>query len=179
MSHSPRRPEPSEFAPAFAAYVGKVPELDPLPVLESQPGELRARLAVVTPDRETYRYAPGKWSLRELVGHLIDSERVMAFRALAFARGEQAPLPGFDEDEYARHAGSDSRPLADLMDELDAVRRGNVLLFRSLPEEAWSRVGIANDTAITVRALAFVIAGHLRHHLEVLESRYLKGLATG
>lgn len=178
MSHAPRRPEPSEFPSAFAAYVGKVPELDPIPVLEGQPGELRSRLAGVAPDRETYRYAPGKWSVRELVGHVIDSERVFAFRALAFARGEQAPFPGFDEDEYARHAGSDSRTLADLTEELDVVRRSNVLLFRSLPGEAWSRVGIANGKPATVRALAFVMAGHLRHHVEVLETRYLASLAT-
>ncbi len=179
MSDSPRRPEPSEFPAAFAAYVGKVPELDPIPVLDGQPGEVRARLASVAPASESYRYAPEKWSLRELVGHVIDTERVFAFRALAFARGEQAPLPGFDENDYARHAGADARPLSDLLEELDAVRRGNVLLLRGLPSEAWDRVGTANGKPITVRALAFAMAGHVRHHLEVLESRYLTGLATG
>lgn len=175
MSIAPRRPEPSEYTAAFGTYVGKVPENDPLPVLAAQPAELRALLAPVTADRETYRYAPGKWSVREVVGHIIDSERVFAFRALAFARGEAAPLPGFDENDYARNAGADERPLSELLDELEAIRRGNVLFLRALSDEAWSRVGTANGKPVTVRALAFVMAGHVRHHAGVLKERYLPG----
>lgn len=167
----PSRPDPSEYAPAFEAYIKLVPECDILARLEQQIEGTLALLHGVSESQAGMRHAPYTWSIREVVGHLVDSERIFAARALRFARQDPTPLPGFDENHYVRHAGFDSRPLDSLVQEFELVRRSNILFFRGLDEEAWLRSGIANDNAVTVRALAYVIAGHEQHHVTILHER--------
>ncbi len=166
------RPQPSEYHPYFETYVSKVSEERVLPVLEAQPAEVRRALGAVAEARGGFRYAPGKWSIREVVGHLADCERLFAYRALCFARGERQDLPSFEEDAYVAQARFDAVPLAELMDEFDAARRATMHLYRHLPDEAWARSGTANHKVLTVRSLAYITAGHVRHHLAVLRERY-------
>ena len=166
------RPEPGEYADFYAGYISGLPAGDILEILELQKDQLRHLAASIPADRETFRYAPGKWSLREVVGHLIDAERVFSYRALCFSRGDETPLPGFDENFYVAHARFDSRTLRDLIEELILLRSANVLLFRGLAPEDLARLGVANAYPVSVRALAFILAGHLHHHLRVLRERY-------
>lgn len=166
------RPEPSEHTKEFGRYIALVPGDDPLPALEAQLGTLSAALSGLSPERAGFRYAEGKWSVREIVGHLVDAERILGYRALSVARGETANLPGFDEDQYAANAGHDQVPLHELLEELTLVRRSHLHLFRHLPAAAWTRLGTANGNPLSVRAAAFVLAGHLEHHRGVLRERY-------
>ena len=165
------RPGPDEYADFYAGYISALPPGDILEILELQTEQIR-NLANVGADRETFRYAPGKWSLREVVGHLIDAERVFSYRALCFSRGDETPLPGFDENFYVANARFASRTLQSLIEELTLLRSANVLLFRELSPEELARVGVANTYPVTVRALAFILAGHLQHHFRVLSERY-------
>jgi hypothetical protein len=132
-----------------------------------------ALLRPVSEDIAAFRYDEGKWSVKQVIGHLIDVERIMTYRALRVARGDQTPLPGFDENAYAQTAGSDQRTLRSLLAELEATRAATAAFFHNLPAETWMRIGIANNNAISVRALAFIIAGHELHHREILQDRYL------
>ena len=166
------RPELSEYADFYAGYISALPSGDILEILEGQKDQLRHLTEIVAPDRETFRYPPGKWSVREIVGHLIDAERVFSYRALCFSRGDDTPLPGFDENFYVANADFDSRTLQSLLEELTLLRSANVLLFRSLTPEELARVGVANTYPVSVRALAFILAGHLHHHFVVLRERY-------
>lgn len=168
------RPNPSEYAESFGRYIVKVPDGDVVEILAEQIEDTVRLLAGVTDQQALFRYAPGKWSVKEVVGHIADTERVMSYRALRFARGDSTPLPGFDENRLVAHAGFDRRPLAGLLDELQAVRRATVALFRGLDPEAGVRQGVANEKTVSVRALAYVIAGHERHHREILADRYLR-----
>ena len=170
------RPRSDEYAPAFARYVSRVPEADIMGALARQKEELPAALKACHGEGERYRYAAGKWSVRELVGHVIDTERIMGYRAVCVARGETASLPGFDENAYAANATFDDYPLPELLDEFVQVREGHQSLFRHLRPEAWLRTGVANQNPISVRALAWVIVGHARHHMAVLEQHYLPHL---
>jgi hypothetical protein len=140
--------------------------------LAEQAEAVRWALSAVPEGRAGFRYAEGKWSIREVVGHCTDAERVFGYRALAFARGEKAPLPSFDENEYARTAEHDGVPLADLLEEFGAVRAGTLHLVRHFPAEAWRRMGVASGKTISVRAIAFIMAGHVAHHLAILRNRY-------
>ena len=167
------RPNETEYAPYFQSYIDQVNEADILPVLRSQMDDLDVLLDRVDPEKETYRYAEGKWSVREIVGHLIDGERVFGYRAYCIARGEQQSLPGFDQDEYMLTAPYHHIELEDLLSELRLIRLGNIAMFRTLDEASWNRVGTANANQISVRAIAFVMAGHVRHHMNVLRERYL------
>jgi hypothetical protein len=169
------RPAESEYAPYYQSYIGQVSESEILPVLRTQLDELDLLLGKVAPERETHRYAEGKWSIREIAGHLIDGERVFGYRAFCIARGETQNLPGFDQNEYMLTAPYDGIGLEDLLAEFRLVRLANIAMLRSLDEESWNRTGTANDNQVTVRALAFVMAGHLRHHMGVLRERYLVG----
>ncbi|MGA7990213.1 MAG: DinB family protein [Thermoanaerobaculia bacterium] len=170
------RPRPDEYDASFETYVSRVPETDVLAALEHQPAELAAALASVSPEREHHRYAPGKWSIREVVGHMLDAERVFGYRALCVARGERASLPSFEENDYAATAGHDLRPLASLLEELTTLRASHVLMFRHLEDRAWERVGTANGRPVTPRALAFILVGHVRHHAAVLREKYGVGI---
>jgi len=167
------RPNESEYAPSYRSYVAQVNEDDIQPVLRSQIDALDLLLDRVTSERETYRYAEGKWSIREVTGHLIDAERVFGYRAFSIARGESQNLPGFDEKEYMLSAPYNRITLEDLLSEFRLVRLANIAVLRTLDETAWVRVGMANDNQVSVRALAFIMAGHVRHHMGVLRERYL------
>jgi len=166
------RPSAAEFAPYYADYVSRVPDGNIVQLLAQQKVTLRARTAIITPAQETYRYAPGKWTVREMFGHLTDVERVFGYRAMCISRGDTASLPGFDENTYVETANFNSRPLQALLDELVAVRDGNLLMMHTFDAEAWARMGVANNVPVSVRALAFIMAGHINHHLEVLRTRY-------
>lgn len=170
---TPGRPDATEFAPYYATYVSVVPDGDVVTVLREDGRELQALLAGIPESRGGVRYAADKWTVREVLGHVIDAERVFAYRALRFARGDTAPLASFDQDVYVRTAGSDQRTIADLAAELGAVRDSTVALFASLSDEAWSRRGIASGKTFSVRALAYIAAGHSRHHGKILRERYL------
>lgn len=166
-----RRPDPADYASSYAGYIGLVPGDDVLAALRSSDTEQLLRS--ISEEKSHHRYAEGKWSIRQVVGHITDAEQVFAFRARAFARGEAQPLPGFDENAYMEHASFDRVPLATLVDAFVAARRSTILLLETCPDEAWERAGVANGVRITVRALAFTIAGHERHHCGVLRERYL------
>ena len=167
------RPNESEYAPYYQDYVNQVSEDEILPVMRSQMDELDVLLDRLTPEQETYRYAEGKWSIREIVGHLIDGERVFGYRLFCIARGEKQNLPGFDQDDYMLTASYHEMALEDLLSELRLIRLGNLAIMRTLDEAAWNRLGTANQSPVSVRALAFIMAGHLRHHMNVLRERYL------
>lgn len=168
-----RRPDSTEYDAYYTDYVAKVESDRVLEVLEAQLGETRGLLGDLDEAAGNGRYAPGKWSLKELLGHLIDGERVFAYRALAIARGDRASLPGMDQDDYVAAAGFDRLPLTALVDEFEHVRRSTLALLSGLDDDAWGRSGIANGVSVTVRALAFIIAGHQAHHLGVVRDRYL------
>lgn len=172
------RPAAGEYAPYFERYVGRVPEGDVLPVLERQRSELRAAFSGVSEERGGFRYAPGKWTVRELLGHVIDTERIFAYRALCIARGEAAPLPGFEQDPYVANAGHDRWTLAELLDDFDSVRRSNLAMLTHLDDAAVRRVGTSSGHATSVRAIAYILAGHVRHHLGVLAEKYGVGAST-
>ena len=170
------RPGPDEYGTPYAGYVAAFPaEADVLAILAAQRDATPARFASLPEERARYRYAAGKWSIKEVLVHLSDVERIMAYRALRVARGDATPLPGFDEDAYAPLSGADAHPIASLAEEWQTVRRATLALFRHLPDDAWTRRGTASGWPVSVRALAWIIAGHGRHHLAVLEERY--GLA--
>jgi len=166
------RPTEAEYAPFYAQYLSLVPEEDLLEVLAGQPAWLSGLVAGVPADRETHRYEPGKWSVRQVVGHLADVERVMGHRAFCISRGEGAPLPGFDENEYVARSSYEEQDLADVAAGFARAREANLAVLGNLDAEAWKRRGIANSSPVSVRALAFIMAGHPRHHAGVLESRY-------
>jgi hypothetical protein len=168
-----RRPDSTEYDAYYTGYVAKVEGDRVLDVLEAQLGETRLLLDGLDDAAGNARYAPGKWSLKELLGHLIDSERVFAYRALAIARGDRASLPGMDQDDYVAAGSFDRLPLGALVDELEHVRRSTLALLAALEDDAWGRSGIANGVSVTVRALAFIIAGHQAHHMGVVRDRYL------
>jgi DinB superfamily len=168
-----KSPDASEYAPYYAKYVALVPEGDIAETLARQIDETLVVYRDISDDQAKFRYEPGKWSVKAMLGHVSDSERVFQYRALSIARGERQSLPGFDQDDYAREAGSDERPWSGLVEELKAVRAASVALFRSLADEALDRRGIANNVEVSVRALGYIIAGHERHHLNILRERYL------
>jgi DinB superfamily len=167
------RPGVGEYAASFADYVHRVAdEEDIVEALGSQREQALARLEGMAETRGDYRYAPNKWSIKEMVGHLCDTERVFAYRALRIGRGDTTPLPSFDDQAYVAEARAGDQTLADLVAEWGDVRRATIALFRNLPAVAWDRQGTASDHPISVRALAYIIVGHMRHHLQVLEERY-------
>jgi hypothetical protein len=169
------RPTTSEHAPYYGRYVALVPEDDILNVLQAQSGEAKALLRSIPEAQASILHPPYTWTIKQVVGHLIDGERIFAYRALRFARGDATPLPGFDENIYARTGEFERVPLKDLADEFDVVRQSTLSLFRNLPDAAWTRTGEANGAPASVRALAFIIAGHVRHHLNIVRQRVGKG----
>ncbi len=170
------RPAADEYAPYFGRYIEQVGDGDVLEILRRQAGETAALLAGVSERDAAYRYAEGKWSIKEVVGHVADTERVMVYRAVCFARGEAASLPGFDENAYVANAKFGARSLADLAAEFQSVRAATIPFFRALDAEELRRRGTANNRPYTVRAVAYIVAGHERHHRTILEERYLPGL---
>ena len=174
-----QRPDPSEYHEYYQSYVDNVPEGDIIALLPAEAETTLALLRRVPSERADYRYDPEKWGIKDLVGHVIDSERMFAFRALCFARNDPTPLPSFEQDLYARFSNAARRPLPELAEEFTYLRKSNVFLFKSFDEEMWTRRGIASEVEFSVRALAYIIAGHEIHHRRVLEERYLPGLLEG
>ncbi|HUE85493.1 MAG TPA: DinB family protein [Vicinamibacterales bacterium] len=165
-------PDATEYAEFQRGYIAAViGEPDALPVLERQRRVIDA-LGRLTPEQAAHRYADGKWSVREIVGHLSDTERILAYRLLCIARGDKTPLPGFDEEAYGAETNADRRTLGDLVEELAIVRLSTLALVRSLDDSFLTRRGTVRDWTLSVRALAFVIAGHFEHHVNVLRDRY-------
>ena len=169
----PGRPAESEYAPYYGKYVRLVPDGHIIGTLTRQIGETVAMLRGVPEERGGHRYEPGKWSIKEAVGHMADAERIFSYRALRIARGDRTPIPGFEQDDYVRLANSDARRLEDLIDELAQVRRATIALLRGFDDAAWTRTGTASDNPVSVRALAYIIAGHELHHAEIFRTRYL------
>lgn len=168
-----RRPGAEEYhVPFYGGYVEAVGDGDVLESMERQGREMVALLLAVPEDLETHRYEPGKWSLREVVGHLVDSERVFQYRAAHIVRQDPAPLPGMDQEAWATASNAHERSLGELAAELAAVRAGSLGLFAGLDQGAWDRVGTASDRQVSVRALAWIIAGHVEHHRRGLRERY-------
>jgi hypothetical protein len=169
------RPQADEYAPYYEAYIAKVTGDDPVAALATQTPQIESLWSRVDVTRAKHRYAPGKWSVQEVIGHITDAERVFAFRALWFARADASALPGFDENTWMPVASFDAQPLSDVVHAWRAQRNATLTLLTSFTAEAWTRRGTANGKVMSVRALAFVIGGHEAHHAGVLRERY--GLA--
>lgn len=167
-----RKPELAEYPGHFAPYIGLVPEGDLPELLEGQTEHALRLYGSIREEDGLYRYAPEKWSVKQLLGHVTDTERIMSYRMLCAARGDASPLPGFDENDYVRHAAFERLSLTSLLEGFAAVRRATLSLIAVLPEEAWERKAVVNGHTVTARALAYVIAGHELHHGVVLQNRY-------
>jgi hypothetical protein len=167
------KPVAGEYNSYYSKYIDLVPDGDVAGTLASQIGGTLAALWAISDADSLKRYAPGKWSIREMLGHMNDTERIFAYRALRIARGDQTPLAGFEQDDYIAPGKFDARSWASLIEEFEAIRKSNLAMFRGLDEEAWQRTGTASNNPVTVRALAYIIAGHERHHMNVLREKYL------
>ncbi len=166
------RPSPNEYDSFFSGYVALVTEHNVIDVLEKQTAEYRKIAMQVPAEREQFRYAPEKWSVREVFGHMIDCERVFGYRAFCISRGDMASFPGFDESVYVGNSRYNDTRLADLARSFETVRLGNLTFLKSLGDSDWERKGTANNWPISVRGLAFIMAGHPRHHFKILRERY-------
>jgi uncharacterized damage-inducible protein DinB len=166
------RPQPGEYAPYYERYIALVQGEDILTTLDQQRRQTLLLLSGRNEEDGNFRYAPEKWSAKEVLGHVCDSERVFAYRALRFSRADSTPLAGFEQDDYVRNGPFANRSLEDLIEEFIAVRRATLSLLRNLDEAAWMQRGIANKNEVTVRALAYIIAGHELHHRRILEEKY-------
>jgi len=172
-----KRPQKGEYAVFYGKYIDLVPSGDYLETLQDQRRELVALLSPLTEEQAEFRYAQGKWSIKEVLGHIMDAERIFAYRLLRIARGDQTPLASFEQDGYITKGNFTARKLSDLLEEFSAVRESTLCLVRSLDQDAWLRRGVANEKEVTVLALAFMIAGHERHHRIILEKQYLSAAA--
>lgn len=166
------RPEPGEYAPYYERYIALVAGSDILSALDAQRRQMMLLLSGRNEADGEFRYAPEKWSAKEVLGHVCDTERVFAYRALRFSRGDRTPLEGFEQDDYVKNGPFAQRALAELIEDYIAVRRATFTLLRNLDEAAWMRRGTANKNEVTVRALAYTIAGHELHHRRILEEKY-------
>jgi DinB superfamily len=172
------RPESDEYAPYYEKYVSLVPGHDILATLETQGPQTAAMLSARKQQEGNFCYAPGKWSLKESLGHVIDTERVFAYRALRIARNDKTPMEGFEQDDYVKFGPFGRRSLPDLIEEFSSVRKATLSLFRGLDEAAWTRRGVANKNEVTVRALAYIIAGHELHHRRIFLEKYFSANAS-
>ena len=168
-----KRPETNEFASYYGKYVSLVEGDDVLPALTAQAADMRAVITALPEDKGTFAYAEGKWTIKELLSHLIDGERIFAYRILRISRGDKTPIEGFEQDEYIETANANARSFADLVDEFDFQRRSNLLMLKGVSEEGSQRMGTASNNPISARALAFIMAGHVTHHMNILRERYL------
>jgi uncharacterized damage-inducible protein DinB len=166
------RPQANEYAPYYDRYISLIPGEDILNTLDQQRRQMMLLLSGRDDEDGDFRYAPEKWSAKEVLGHICDTERIFAYRALRISRADIAPLEGFEQDDYVRNGPFAHRPLADLVEDFIAVRRATLSLLRNLDEAAWVRRGIANKNEVSVRALAYIIAGHELHHRRILEEKY-------
>jgi DinB family protein len=171
-----KRPEPGEYPEYYGKYIEKVPSTDVVGILEAQRLHMSQLFAGRTERDGNFRYALGKWTVKEVLGHITDAERIFTYRALRIARGDQTPLASFEQDDYVKSGGFAARTLGDLVEEFGAVRSASIALFRSFNEDAWSRRGVASEKQVTVRALGFITAGHQIHHRMVLEEQYFPAI---
>jgi uncharacterized damage-inducible protein DinB len=171
-----KRPQQGDYALYYENYVALVPGGDFLEILLNQQRDLVRLLSPLTEEQADFRYAPRKWSIKEVLGHISDTERIFAYRLLRIARGDQTPLAGFEQDGYIQNGNFSARKLSDLLQEFSNVREATISLVRSLDDAAWLRRGTASQKEVSVLALAFVIAGHERHHRILFEQRYLPAL---
>jgi hypothetical protein len=169
------RPQPDEYAQYYARYISLVEGEDILSTLDQQRRQTMMLLSGRDEQGGDFRYAPEKWSAKEVLGHICDTERVFAYRALRISRADTTPLEGFEQDDYVRNGPFANRPLADLVEDFIAVRRATLSLLRNLDEAAWMRRGIANKNEVSVRGIAYIIAGHELHHRRILEEKYFAG----
>jgi hypothetical protein len=172
-----RRPEVSEYDAKYSRYMDLVPEDDICAALEKQLSLTVSLLREIPELLIDYRYAPGKWTTREVIGHILDTDRIFGFRLMSFARGDNHPLSAADQDLYVATGEFSRYPLTEWIEEYSLIRKSNVALIRHLPESAWDRTGMVSGIAISVRAIAYFMAGHERYHLEILQNRHLKQLA--
>lgn len=167
------RPETTEFAPYYNNYISQIEGDNVMPVLNSQVAEIRSMFADVPEEKGTFAYAEGKWTIKELLSHLIDGERMFAYRVLRISRGDKTPIEGFEQDGYIENSNANNRSFAELFDEFDLQRRSNLLLLNNISDEGSKRMGTASDNPISVRALTYIMAGHVTHHINILRERYL------
>jgi hypothetical protein len=167
------RPQATEAAPYYLTYIDRVSGDDIVDVMKLQLDDTAEILAGISEEKSLYRYAPDKWSIRQVINHLNDTERVFAFRAMWFARGFSDPLPSFDQTISATAARADDYSWASHVQEFQKIRQATLAFFRNLPAEAWLRSGIASGNSVTVNALGYIIAGHVAHHLAIVQQRYL------
>ena len=167
------RPQPAEYDPYYERYISLVPEDDVVDVLAHQRKELAHLFDGVSDSVGTFAYAEGKWTVKEVLSHLIDGERMFAYRALRIARGDTTPIEGFEQDGYIENSHANKRSISDLLDEFTLLREANVMFFRNLDADDWTRIGTANNVEISVRSLAWIMVGHIRHHAAILQERYL------
>jgi hypothetical protein len=168
---NPGLPGTDEYAPPYANYVKLATEGDIVTALSTQLDEALALLRGLSETIANTRHAPYAWSIKQVIGHLTDAERVFSYRALRFARSDATPLPSFEENQYVANANFEASPLSELLNEFEYLRRADVSFFKQLKPEAWSRSGVASNNPITVRAIAYVILGHTRHHLNIVRNR--------
>ena len=167
------RPEKNEYFHYYETYVSLVNETDIVVAFESQSDELSELFDSISEEKSAFAYAEGKWSIKELVGHLIDGERMFGYRALRISRGDETPIEGFEQDGYVENAPFNDYGFSDLAEELKLVRKANILFFKHLKENDWKRMGTASGNPVSVRALAYIMVGHVRHHTNILRDRYL------
>jgi hypothetical protein len=167
------RPQPTEAAEYYSRYIDLITSDDIVPVFENQMGEMLQFLSGISEEQSLHSYAPGKWTIREVLNHVNDGERVFTGRAFWFARGFTDALPSFEQDIAVQAAKANNTSWADLVEEFKIVRLGTISFFKSMPEEGWDRTGVASDNPVSVRALAYIIAGHVAHHIGVLREKYL------
>ena len=173
MAANPGRPDPAEIAPHAKIYVDLVPGTDVLKLLAEQVGQTTSLVRAMGEKRAgEFAYAPGKWTPKQIVGHLSDTERIFTYRALRIARQDKTPLPGFEQDDYVEASGANDRTLDDLLNEFRMVRESSLALFGSLPLNAWARKGRVSDWELSVRGIAFTASGHELHHFKILQERY-------
>ncbi len=167
------RPETHEFAPYYNTYISLIEGNDVLNVLSVQSAELRAAVAGMAEDRGSFTYEDGKWTIKELLSHILDGERIFAYRILRISRGDETPIEGFEQDDYIATSNANNRTFSDLLDEFELNRRSNILMVKNVDDEASKRIGTASGNPISVRAITYIMAGHVTHHLRVLNERYL------
>lgn len=168
-----QKPEISEYDPYYAKYISLITEPDLIKVLEEQPAELRSLLGSLDEEKGKFAYAEGKWTIKESISHLIDGERIFAYRVLRISRGDKTPIEGFEQDGYIENSHANDRSFDDLLEELGLLRKANVRLLKTLREDGWMRTGTASEKPISVRALGYIMAGHVRHHIGIFKGQYL------
>ncbi len=167
------KPEKSEYGAYYERYVSLVVDTRLMETLAEQPGELHELFNSLPDEKGSYTYDEGKWTIKEVISHLIDGERMFAYRILRISRGDATPIEGFEQDGYIENAHADRRSIAELIEEIRLLREANMLMLRNLNDEDWLRMGTASGLSVSVRALAYIMAGHISHHVGILKTRYL------